>query len=400
MEDPSPSDPTAVLVPSELRRRVESTCAEARVQRARSVAADASLREARHAAVAARAELDTALATLDQRRLVDHKDQARRSYRLALSAARGAAERQRAATTWLRRIDDLNRSSRGALGQVLMLRARCETLDQSVRDASMESSIQRVRTEAAEATCIRARHDLAEQDRWAAEQAATVVIPVSWAGTGLQLRGQERITQERTAAQGAPDGVPSLDRGGLAVEWLLAGDAVVTRELGRQMAELTGRQPSRCLMLLQVLAEAIVGSTIEHGHLRFDHTHPLWVNLSDEEARAVMKALRDLGFRYDVGDGWYGERSPQTRDLALALAYAGVDARAMRRLLANEELVRLPESITVAPLEHLAAMAPDLGLDDVHRIAGSHALELADLWDHWADVRALLLGPTPVAIEA
>ncbi len=184
------------------------------------------------------------------------------------------------------------------------------------------------------------------------------------------------------------------------MEWLLAGDAVVTRELGRQMAELTGRQPSRCLMLLQVLAEAIVGSSIEHGHLRFDHTHPLWVNLSDEEARAVMKALRDLGFRYDVGDGWYGERSPQTRDLALALAYAGVDARAMRRLLANEELVRLPESITVAPLEHLAAMAPDLGLDDVHRIAGSHALELADLWDHWADVRALLLGPTPVAIEA
>ncbi len=28
------------------------------------------------------------------------------------------------------------------------------------------------------------------------------------------------------------------------------------------------------------------------------------------------------------------------------------------------------------------------------------AQELADLWDHWADVRALLLGPAPVAVEA
>ena len=73
MEDPSPSDPTAVLVPSELRRRVESTCAEARVQRDRSVAADAVLRDARHAAARAHAELDVALATLDQRRLMEQQ---------------------------------------------------------------------------------------------------------------------------------------------------------------------------------------------------------------------------------------------------------------------------------------------------------------------------------------
>ena len=54
----------------------------------------------------------------------------------------------------------------------------------------------------------------------------------------------------------------------------------------------------------------------------------------------------------------------------------------------------------MAPLEHLAEMAPDLDLDDVHRLAGRNAPELADLWDHWADVRALLLGPAPVAVEA
>jgi hypothetical protein len=97
MEDPSPSDPTSVLVPSELRRRVESTCSVARVERERSIAADTALREARQAATAARVELDAAVASLDQRRLMDHKDQARRNYRLALSLAKDAAARQRAA---------------------------------------------------------------------------------------------------------------------------------------------------------------------------------------------------------------------------------------------------------------------------------------------------------------
>lgn len=185
MEDPSPSDPTPVLVPSELRRRVESTCSEARVERARSVAADASLREARQAATATRAELDVALASLDQRKLVDHKDQARHTYRMALSVASDATERQHAATTWLRRIDELNRASRGALGQVLLLRARCETLDQMVRDASMASNVQRVRTESADARCIEARQLLAKVDRWAADPVATEVVPVNWAGGGF-----------------------------------------------------------------------------------------------------------------------------------------------------------------------------------------------------------------------
>ena len=223
MEDPSPSDPTSVLEPSELRRRVESTCSEARVERERSVAADAALREARQAAMAARVELDAAVASLDQRRLMDHKDQARRNYRVALSLARDAAARQRAATDWLRRIDELNRASRGALGQVLLLRARCETLDQTVRDASMVSNVQRVRTEAADARCIEARQHLAELDRWAADPAATVVLPVAWAS------GSVTGAAYPDAPTGATD--PS-DADVLAVELLLAGDVNAIRAAG------------------------------------------------------------------------------------------------------------------------------------------------------------------------
>ena len=177
MEEPRTSDPAGTLIPSELRRRVESTSSEARVERARLAAADAALRDARQAATAAHVELDTAVASLDQRRIVDHKDQARRSYRMSLSVAKDAGERQHAAATWLRSIDDLNRASRGALGQVLLLRARCETLDQMVRDASLASNVQRVRTEAADARCVEARQRLAELDRWAADPAATRPCP-------------------------------------------------------------------------------------------------------------------------------------------------------------------------------------------------------------------------------
>ena len=281
MEDPSTSDPTAPLVPSELRRRVESTCSEARVQRARSVVADASLREARHAATSAHAALDAALATLDERRLAEHKDQARRSYRLALTVARDAAARQRAAATWLRRIDDLNRSSRGALGEVLLLRARCETLDQAVRDATMASNIQRVRTEAAEARLHRgtpAAGRAGPLGRGSGRRRGRA--------RGLGRRGTRQTLRCRMGATRGPS-VPGR-RTALAIELLLAGDANATRQLARQMADLTGQQPSRCLLLLQVLAETIV----DLGH----RARPPAVR---PDPPAVGTAERDRGARAD-----------------------------------------------------------------------------------------------------
>gem|GEM_PF-4263658 len=371
---------------------MESTCSEARVERARSVAADASLRQSRDDALQAHAALDAALATLDERRLAEHKDQARRSYRMALSTARDAMERQRAAATWLQRIDELNRSSRGALGQVLMLRARCETLDQQVRDWSMAANVQRVRSEAAEANCIDARQQLAELDRWAADPATTVVVPVSWSS--------DRHPMAPLPLGAVGSRAADWDASALAVERLLAGDVHATRQLAQHIAELTGQQPSRCLLLLQMLAETIVESAIRRGYLRVDRSHGLWSQLNLVECRSLLLSLRDLGFRYDPDDGWYGDRAPQSRDLALALAYSGVEAHALRRLPTTDELRDLPASISVAPLEHLAEAAPDLDLDHVHALAGGHAHELNDLWDHWADVRALLLGPAPVAVEA
>jgi hypothetical protein len=160
------------------------------------------------------------------------------------------------------------------------------------------------------------------------------------------------------------------------------------------MAELTGGLPSRYLLLLRELVDAIGASAADAGLLMFDHTHPLWSQFRPAEAREIARVLRDLGFRFDPVDGWYGRRAPSFSDLALALAYAGHDVRSLRRLPMGDELRALPSSVTVSSLEHLASGAPDLDVDQVLRLLGSRGDRLGDLWDDWAKLRALLLEST------
>jgi hypothetical protein len=382
---PSPSDTTATLVGDELRRRVDTTSSDARLERARLATAETALRETRRAAAEARACLETAAASLDQRGLADRKEGARRDYRTALAAARGSGERLLAAAHWLRAIDQLNRGTRAALGQVLLWRARVEMLDREVHDAEWRATAQRVRAEAAEEACGEARRRLADADRWIPD-APDFAISDEGPGEIDTAMGAARV-----ALVGRVD-MPVL-RG-----LLEGGD--VARDIARQLAALTGDPPSRWLLLLRTLAEIIVASAIADDRLRFDQAHPLWSQLTPGEARELMHGLRDLGFRYDPHDGWYGDRSPLPRDLALALAFAGIEAIALRPMPTTEELAQLPASISVASIEHLAEHAPTLDLDAVHRLAGSQAPALAEIWDNWADVRALLRGDVPLTVSA
>ncbi len=374
MEVPSPSGLTVRLDPSELRRRVEVMSVDARLERANQVAAEAALRDARRSAAEARECLAVAVASLDERGLAERKDLAWRIYRQALAIARDADERRAAATTWLSTVDTLNRSTRAALGQVLLWRERCQGRDVQVRDAEWRASAQRVRAEAAEDSCARARSDLADADRWLPGPASRRV--------GLPID----IDDDETSRPSAFDRrVPRV------LASLFDRDADTLRGLAGRMADLTGGQTSRWSLMLQAFADTLVGSAILHDRLRFDRAHPLWAQLTPGEARAVMGRLRDLGFRYDQLDGWYGDRVPQPRDLALALAYAGIEPVAMRPLPSTADLARLPASLSVATLDHLLDEAPGLALDAVHRLVGPHAHELADVWDHWADLRDLLL---------
>ncbi|MFN8519334.1 MAG: hypothetical protein U0667_08085 [Chloroflexota bacterium] len=360
MEAHHPSD-TAALVPVEIRRHVVVSSSDARLEWARLATADAALREARRAAAEARAHQRSAVESLDQRGLLDRKEAARKEYRTALAAARGAEERRVAAATWLAAVDQLNRTTRVALGQVLLWKARLEALERQVTDAEWRAAAQRVRAESAEEATSEARRRVLDADR-----SADATNP------GVRAVRVGRV--DMPMLRGLLDG----------------GDAI--RDMARQLAGLTGGAASRWVLLLRTLGELIVASAIADDRLRFDRTNPLWAQMAPDLAREVMRWLRGLGFRYDPHDGWYGDRAPQPRDLAEALAFAGIEPVSLRPMPTAADLERLPESIGVAAVEYLAEHAPSLELDSIRRLAGIQAPALADVWDHWADVRALLAG--------
>ena len=352
---------TAALVPVELRRDADTTRSDARLEWARLATADAALREARRAAAEARAHQRSAVDSLDQRTVMDRKETARREYRATLASARGAGERSAAAANWLASIDQLNRNTRVALGQVLLWKARLETLERQVSDAEWRAAAQRVRAESAEEATSEARRRVMDADR-----------TTDPAGASSHAMRVGRVD------------MPML-RG------LLDGSDII-RDMARQLTTLTGVPASRWLLLLRTLGELIVASAIAEDRLRFDRTHPFWAQLTPDVSRELMRWLRGLGFRYDPHDGWYGDRAPQPRDVATALAFAGIEPVSIRPMPTAADLERLPESIGVAAVEYLAEHAPTLELDQIRRLAGIQAPALADVWDHWSDVRSLLRG--------
>lgn len=339
---------------------------DARLEWARLATADAALREARRAAAEVRARQRTAVDTLDQRGLLERKEEARREYRAALAGSRGADDRRAAAAAWLASVDQLNRDTRVALGQVLLWKARLEVLERQVVDAEWRAAAQRVRAECAEEATSEARRRILDADR-----------STDAADAGARAVRVGRV--DMPMLRGLLDG----------------GDAI--RVMARHMSTLSGDPASRWVLLLRTLGELIVASAIADDRLRFDRTNPLWAQLTPDLSRELMRWLRGLGFRYDPHDGWYGDRAPQPRDLAEALAFAGIEPVSLRPMPSSADLERLPESIGVAAVEYLAEHAPALELDAIRHIAGIQAPALADVWDHWTDVRAILAGEAMAA---
>ena len=105
----------------------------------------------------------------------------------------------------------------------------------------------------------------------------------------------------------------------------------------------------------------------------------------------MLAALARLGFQVEPGQGWLADRAPVQSDLAMALAYAGLDARSLRYQPSNAQLRELPRSVAVDTRALLLDDAPDLALDHVVRMLEQRADPLGPLWDGWGYVRPLLL---------
>jgi len=351
----------------DLRRATEVACAEARAAEARHAAAEEQLRTLRRDLLEARREQTEAREVADPALRAAEKQAARDAYRLARIRADGEETRRELLGEYARALSRVNRGTLRAQRALQRVAARLDRLEAALHQSERAEQAERSRAEQARGRCLEARVRLA-------------------AGT--------------MGPMGAMPLAPVEAGGGLVIESLLAGDEAVLTSAAARLTGTAGREEQAWRVGLGALVSAIRGAAAEAGHLVPDQGHRLWATLSVEESRDVIGAFGRLGFSIDPTGGWAGGRIPTPSDLAVALAYAGLDARNLRDLPSPADLRDLPASVTVDGRAFLAARAPDLTLDRVVAALGGGTPELEPLWDEWGAVRAVLLAAPRELAEA
>lgn len=309
----------------------------------------------------------------DRRATAEAKDEAAREYRSSVSEARDQAGLQVAAAAWLRRVDQLNRSARMAAVMEEKLARRAWELHQLLPATELEAKAARIAAEAAQAHCVEARHSAIECE----ETGVASVAPPS-----AQL---DSVVAHTLSAPPSALGPVA----GTGLRDLLLGDRDPVMRLALQLATATGLEAGRLQLLLLEFREAITASALAGHALRFPPQHPFWSQFDQTAAIHVVDTLSSLGFRFD-GSGWADGRVPQIRDLALALSYAGLDPRSLRRPAGQSAVDEIWHGTVLEPTEWLLQRAPDLALRSVVDALDQRAARLSDLWAIWAQVRQLL----------
>lgn len=139
------------------------------------------------------------------------------------------------------------------------------------------------------------------------------------------------------------------------------------------------------------LVDAIGARAIEDGYLDLPEDDPFWGLFPARERREIVGALSALGFRFDGLGGFADDRVPATRDLSLAVGYAGLDRMRIRAWPREDDLPRLYARASVAADEWLIHEAGDLSLGEMVDALGARAADLADVWNVWGRLRPALL---------
>jgi len=141
------------------------------------------------------------------------------------------------------------------------------------------------------------------------------------------------------------------------------------------------------------LAEAIIYRAIDDGVLDFPVGNPFWDTFTTAQCRSIAEALSATGHRFDGIDGWADGRLPGYRELAAAVALAGIDPRRIRAWPTQAEIAALYAEVAVAADEYLTARAPDLDLPAARELGGTQRSDLELLWRRWDLARPVLAGP-------
>jgi hypothetical protein len=334
---------------------------------------------------------------VDHRVIAERKALALRTWRAAMGAAQDETEKADATAAWLRRIDAINRRTRTAFRQLGHAQSWLTVLEGRASAAELTAAASRIRAEAAEAECAEARGLQAARDAdpmavgTAAQQASGATRDESPGELELVLGDRDpAATADGSTRRSSAMPCPTL-------ELLLADDRPTHERLAAELSEMTGVVAARYLLLFHELIDELAGAALDAGELAFDHDHPFWAQFAASEARRIIRGLRDLGFRLDLHEGWYGGRAPAAKDFASAVAYAGFEVRGLRHLPTSQELVTLPTTIRVTTYDHMAKEATELTLEQVTGVLGPRAGRLDDLWDDWGKLRALLAAEVATA---
>lgn len=374
---------------AELRHDAAIRCDAARAAAEAHIAAGERTRMLRRDLVAAEHALAVAEAATDPGPRGAEKALARETYLAARERATSESELRDATATWAHALDRINRASRLAARKLARVRAERDTIERAVRDAERAEQAARMRAEAAELDCLDARVRLAAcEERLATPtgHVPTEPYPSAVASAAGPPRPATAAGPLGTISQ-LPHGDP------LVIEAMVCGDLRALELAAALIAEHARVSPAAIRVQLQEFVDAVASAASQAGFLLFDAGHPFWSKLEVNEARDVLAALARLGFRFEPAEGWHAGRAPTPNDLAMALAYAGLDARHVRGLPSAEELRALPASIGVDARSFLATFAPDLAMDQLVRWLEVRANKLGPLWDAWGLVRPVLLSP-------
>ncbi|MGZ6343453.1 MAG: hypothetical protein ACXWOT_10625, partial [Candidatus Limnocylindrales bacterium] len=363
------------------RQLSEERCLIAMRARERGEEAAQELRTAQRAYDEAASRAESSQRESDPRAVAELKEAARRAFRNATEHARERRDLEAAATAWLTEINRINKARHEAAERAVVERQRADELLVAIEGLTVAADAARITAETATNACYAAREALA-----ACEEAHLGILAVNAVAMAPEPSlADEPRPEDAVIAAGLREAgrQPAIYR-------LLQGDRETLARIVAAVAT-TPEEQRRLQLLLSELVDAVVAGAIEKAYLDFPPGHVFWGDFSRAQCRDVAVALASLGYRFDGLGGFGGARVPSARDLSLAVGYAGLDPRRIRRWPSEEQAAELYRDVAVAADEYLAANAADLSLAEMVTLLGRRSEGLADLWNQWGRVRPLLL---------
>jgi hypothetical protein len=339
----------------------------------------------------------------DPHHVRDEREMARGRFDAARETATSAREIAAAASVWLEDVDRINAAASAAHATLERARASVVVATATAEHLAAETEAARLAADQAEAACAGARRraadcaeaeDLPHSAAGGGEESDETVPPTPWtpltSGTSADRWSDTGTSPMVTGPVVLTSPAGDTGRPRTAIERMLSGEHQVIGQVAAALADdAAGRRQweNRLTSLLEV----ILRRALDAAALAVPADHLFWAAFTPEQSREIVFALAALGHRFDGLGGWVDGRTPDQRDLALAVAHAGLDPMRIRRWPTATESDELLRDAVILGADYLVAVAPSLTLEEITAVLGREGEAMADIWPEWDRVRPALL---------